>query len=96
VSLGNRDSIPRGKINPTVNKATWIVLLLGDLDTASLSMAGAMKRLLRLGTLLRCCHRCGDQVFENLGLGGPLTSTRLISEGRILVMGRESLREWPI
>lgn len=86
---------PMGKTNPTVNSTTWMFLRLGVLETTSRSRAGAMNRLLRFGTLLRCCHRCGDQVCETLARGAPRTSTRLISERRTRVMGTESFRVWP-
>ena len=96
ISHPKSDSIPNGNMNPIVNRMTCMFLRFGDLEIASWSMTGSMNRLLRFGTLARCCQRCGDQVLGILVLGTPLTSTRLISDGRTRVIGRESFLEWPI
>lgn len=77
-------------MKPIVNNTTCMFLPFGAFPAAFLSTAGATNKLRRLAALFRSCHRCGDHTADTFALGAPLTSTRLISEGFILVIGIES------
>lgn len=83
---------PSGRMKPTAKRNIWAVLLFGAFPSACSSILGAWKMVRRLPRNALLCHRCGDQIGDNLCCGEPLTSARSSTPGRTRPTAKELCR----